>query len=70
MKFRGRFDLFAFCKCFRAQKNMILIPGNQVGTTLRDASLLCLAHKIVEAFLFGEQAENAQSWTERQSVTK
>jgi hypothetical protein len=28
------------------------------------------ARKIVEVFLFGEGAENAQSWTERQSVTK
>ena len=28
------------------------------------------ARKIVEAFLFGEGAENAQSWTGRQSVTK
>jgi hypothetical protein len=28
------------------------------------------ARKIVEAFLFGEGAENAQAWTERQSVTK
>jgi hypothetical protein len=28
---------------------MILSPNNKVGTTLRDASLLCLADKIVEA---------------------
>src|SRR5437868_6657900 len=41
-------SVLILCKSFRANYDIVVAPYNQVRTTLDDASLLRLAHKIVE----------------------